>query len=48
VLERRFDNPVFETPWVVARNFILRPEFDVVDEFVCENNRDYRELFDKK
>jgi len=42
------DPNVFEAPWVVARNFLFRPEFDVVDEFVCENNRDYRDLFQKK
>jgi hypothetical protein len=42
------DPNVFEGPWVVARNFLFRPEFDVVDEFVCENNRDCRDLFEKK
>jgi hypothetical protein len=42
------DPNVFEGPWVVARNFLFRPEFDRVDEFFCENNRDYRNLFDKK
>jgi hypothetical protein len=42
------DPNVFQSPWVVARNFLFRPEFDRVDEFFCENNRDYRVLFDKK
>jgi hypothetical protein len=42
------DPNVFQAPWVVARNFSFRPEFDLVDEFVCENNRDYRDLFEKK
>jgi hypothetical protein len=42
------DPNVFQGPWVVARNFVFRPDLDTVDEFVCENNRDYRNLFDKK
>jgi hypothetical protein len=42
------DPNVFQAPWVVARNFSFRPEFDLVDEFVCENNRNYRDLFEKK
>jgi hypothetical protein len=42
------DPNVFAGPWVVARNFLFRPEFDRVDEFFCENNRDYRDLFEKK
>jgi hypothetical protein len=42
------DPNVFEGPWVVGRNFLFRPEFDKVDEFVCENNPDYRDLFEKK
>jgi hypothetical protein len=47
--EATIDDPnVFEGPWVVARNFLFRPEFDRVDEFFCENNRHYRDLFDKK
>jgi hypothetical protein len=41
------DPNVFAGPWVVARNFTLRPEFESVDEFVCENNRDYQQLFKK-
>jgi hypothetical protein len=41
------DPNVFEKPWVVSRTFPLRPELDRVDEFVCENNRDYKELFKK-
>jgi hypothetical protein len=42
------DPNVFQGPWVVARNFLFRPEFDKVDEFVCENNPDYKDLFEKK
>jgi hypothetical protein len=42
------DPNVFEGPWVVARNFLFRPEYDKVDEFVCENNPDYRDLFETK
>jgi hypothetical protein len=42
------DPDVFEGPWVVARSFAFRPEFDKIDEFVCENNPDYRELYEKK
>jgi hypothetical protein len=40
------DPNVFEGPWVVARNFLFRPEYDKVDEFVCENNPEYRDLFE--
>ena len=39
------DPNVFEKPWVVHRNFPLRPDLQKVGEFVCENNRDYRPLF---
>jgi hypothetical protein len=42
------DPKVFAGPWVVARDFLFRPEYNQVDEFVCENNRDYRNLFEKK
>jgi hypothetical protein len=42
------DPNVFEKPWVISRTFPLRPELDKVDEFVCENNQDYRKLFKKE
>ena len=32
-------------PWTVPRNFALRPDLRKVDEFVCENNKDYKALF---
>jgi hypothetical protein len=42
------DPNVFAAPWVMAqRTFPLRPELEKIDEFVCENNRDYRPLFKK-
>jgi hypothetical protein len=42
------DPNVFEKPWTVTRTFAARPDLAKVDEFVCENNRDYSKLFDKK
>jgi len=40
------DPNVFASPWAMpARQFGLRPELTKIDEFVCENNRDYRKLF---
>ena len=39
------DPNVFTQPWMLTRRFPLLPEHDRVDEFFCENNRDYRELF---
>ena len=41
------DPNVFEKPWVVSRTFPLRSDLEKVDEFVCENNRDYRPFFKK-
>jgi len=41
------DPKVFEKPWIISRTFPLRPEMEKVDEFVCENNRDYRPFFKK-
>jgi len=42
------DPNVFASPWVMPqRTFPLRPELEKIDEFVCENNRDYRPLFKK-
>ncbi|HYR83290.1 MAG TPA: hypothetical protein VE422_04350 [Terriglobia bacterium] len=41
------DPNVFEKPWTITRTFSLRPELKRIDEFICENNRDYRPLFGK-
>jgi hypothetical protein len=41
------DPNVFVGPWTENRNFTLRPEVEKIDEFVCENNRDYSKLFKK-
>jgi len=41
------DPNVFEKPWVISRTFPVRPELERVEEFVCENNRDYKQLFKK-
>jgi hypothetical protein len=41
------DPNVFAGPWLITRTFPLLPEFNRVDEFFCENNRDYRPLFGK-
>jgi len=42
------DPNVFAGPWVVRRTFPLLPEYDSINEFVCENNRDYKPLFGGK
>ncbi|MBI2150217.1 MAG: hypothetical protein HYU27_06385 [Acidobacteria bacterium] len=42
------DPNVFEKPWTIARNFALRPDLKRIDEFICENNRDYRPLYGTK
>ncbi len=40
------DPNVFAAPWIIPpRQFGLKPELTKIDEFVCENNRDYRKLF---
>jgi plastocyanin len=39
------DPEVFVRPYVVTRTFSLRPDLKRIDEFVCENNKDYKELF---
>jgi hypothetical protein len=36
---------VFAGPWLIQRNFPFLPEHNRVDEFFCENNRDYKPLF---
>jgi hypothetical protein len=46
--EATIDDPnVFAGPWVIKRTFPLLPEYDSLNEFVCENNRDYKPLFGK-
>ena len=35
-------------PWLITRTFPLLPEYNRVDEFFCENNRDYKPLFGKQ
>ena len=42
------DPNVFAQPWVIRRTFPLLPEYDALNEFVCENNRDYKPLFGNK
>jgi len=42
------DPNVFVSPWVIRRTFPLLPEYDSLNEFVCENNRDYKPLFGKQ
>jgi len=47
--EATIDDPnVFAGPWVIRRTFPLLPEYDSLNEFVCENNRDYKPLFGDK
>jgi hypothetical protein len=41
------DPNVFAGPWLITRTFPLLPEYNRVDEFFCENNRDYKPLFGK-
>jgi hypothetical protein len=42
------DPNVFAGPWVIRRTFPFLQEYDQINEFVCENNRDYKPLFGKK
>jgi hypothetical protein len=42
------DPNVWTEPWMIARNFPFLPEHNRIDEFYCENNRDYKDLFQKK
>jgi hypothetical protein len=42
------DPNVWTEPWAISRTFPYLPEHNRIDEFYCENNRDYRELFGKK
>ena len=41
------DPNVFTGPWRIVRTFPFLPEHKRVDEFFCENNRDYKPLFGK-
>ena len=42
------DPNVFAKPWTLTRTFPLRTDLDKVDEYVCENNKDYQDLFGKQ
>jgi hypothetical protein len=42
------DPNVFEKAWTITRTFPLRTDLEKIDEFVCENNRDYGKLFKKE
>ena len=42
------DPNVFDKPWMLTRTFTLRTDLRRIDEFICENNRDYRTLFGTK
>jgi hypothetical protein len=42
------DPNVWTEPWMITRSFPYLPEHNRIDEFYCENNRDYRELFGKQ
>ena len=42
------DPNVFEKPWTITRTFTFRPDLKRIDEFICENNRDYKPLFGTK
>jgi hypothetical protein len=41
------DPNVFAKPWTLTRTFPIRTDLDKVDEYVCENNKDYKDLFAK-
>jgi hypothetical protein len=42
------DPNVFTEPWMISRTFPFLPEHNRIDEFYCENNRDYKDLFGAK
>ena len=42
------DPNVFQKPYTLTRTFALRPDLKRIDEFICENNRDYKPLFGGK
>jgi hypothetical protein len=39
------DPGVFQRPWTTTSQFRLRPDLRRIDEFICENNKDYSVLF---
>ena len=39
------DPNVFAAPWLMNRTFTARHDLTKIDEFVCENNRDYKQFF---
>jgi len=41
------DPNVFSKPWTIRRTFPLRTDLEKVDEYVCENNKNYQDLFGK-
>jgi hypothetical protein len=41
------DPNVFAKPWTLSRTFPLRGDLEKVGEYVCENNKDYKDLFGK-
>jgi len=41
------DRNVLAQPWKMSRTFPLRGDLEKVDEYVCENNHDYKSLFGK-
>jgi hypothetical protein len=43
------DDPnVFVEPWTISRGYPLRDDLQTMTEFICENNKDYKDLFEKK
>lgn len=42
------DPKVFVDSWTIKRGFPVRSDLQAITEFVCENNRDYKQYFDKK
>src|SRR5581483_5538696 len=42
------DPNVFVKPWTIVRGFPLRTDLTKVDEFICENNKDYSKYFEKE
>jgi hypothetical protein len=42
------DPNVFVEPWKIELGFPLRTDLTTIGEFICENNRDYTQFFEKK
>lgn len=42
------DPTVFVEPWTISRGYPVRPDLQTMSEFICENNKDYKDLFEKK